>query len=537
MHMHSLSIVTEYNSAVLASRVVASRWIFAAAKRFERDLERDDIYMDWASVDAINAHYESLGLVGDDTGKPFALHAWQLWAIAQYWGWRRTDDNLRRVQLGILQVARGNGKTTLAAGLALWDLASAPGRRVHVIANNDEQARICLDTSRTMLRRLEDDRYTVLWDRIVDKVADSEMTALPALERSLDGLNPSMWIADEAAEFKGRFLTKLLTTGAKRKESLGLIITTPGTNPETIYGELVLQAEGILKGEIIDDTIMPLLFGLDPSDQIDDESAWPKANPGMEHGQPDVKSLKRSWTRMKTSSMGRGEFARYHCARLDENTGGWLDMQLWPTAEIDWDSLRGRPAYLGLDLSKSLDMTALMVAIPLDDGRVAIRGNYWWPSEDVRQRELDYRLPVRAWAAERRITLTPGREVDYESVRARINQLMVEYDVRCVGYDAWGSKYLVEQLASDGVPMTAYRMGISTFGPGCQLFQNLWAGGQLVIGDDPIMRRACASARTQVDRNGNIRPVKASMYVIIDPLVASIIAVHTWGGKRATSYD
>lgn len=532
------SAVDGYVESVESGRTVAGRWIYAAMRRWRLDMQRTDIVMRWDEVGQIAEHFSRLTLVGDDSGKTFELHPWQLWVIANLWGWRYVEDNRRRTKLAILQVARGNGKTTLAAGLALWDLLLGDGRRVHVVANNEEQAAICLDTARTMIRRQARPDVTVLWDRIERKAEDCLMTGLPALERALDGLNPSFWIADEAAEFKGRFLTKLLTTGSKRKESLGLIITTPGANPENIYGELVANAESILRNEIEDDSVFAALYGIDPADTPDDEAAWPKANPAMQHGQPDRVSLRRSWNTMKRSPLGRSEFLRYHCARTDENTGGWLDMQLWPGNETpDLDQLRGKPAWIGLDLSKSLDMTALMLAIPLEDGRVALRGHYWWPAADVAQRELDYRMPVRTWAAERRITLTPGREIDYESVRATLNRLRDEYDLRAVGYDSWGSKYLVEVCEADGIPMTAYRMGIGTFGPGCQLFQNLWAGGKLVIGDDPIMRRACSEAMAQQDRNGNIRPVKSRKNCIIDPLVSAVIAIHCWGGKRASCYE
>jgi len=530
--------VMDYVEAVEGGRTVAGRWIYAAMRRFRVDMQRDDLRMDWESVAAVARHFTDLTLVGDDSGKPFELHPWQLWVIANLWGWRWAEDGRRRTKLGIVQVARGNGKTTLMAGLALFDLMAGDGRRVHVIANNEEQAGLCLDTARTMMRRRELPDWDVLWDRVENKKSDCLFTGLPALERSLDGLNPSMWIADEAAEFKGRFLTKLLTTGSKRKESLGVIITTPGSNPENHYSELVANAESILQDEITDDTVFAALYGIDPADTPDDEAAWPKANPGMAYGQPDRTALRRSWNTMKRSPMGRSEFVRYHCARTDENTGGWLDMQLWPGGQTpDWEALKGRPAWVGLDLSKSLDMTALVLAVPLDDGSVALKGHYWWPSEDVAKRELDYRMPVRTWAAEKRLRLTPGREIDYESVRACLNQLREEYDLRGVGYDAWGSKYLVEVCEADGIPMTAYRMGISTFGPGCQLWQNLWAGGKLRIGDDPIMRRSCAEAQAQQDRNGNVRPVKSRNYCILDPLVAGIIAIHCWGGKRASCYE
>ena len=530
------SVVLAYNDAVQTGKVCSGRWIYAAAQRFARDLDRSDLTMDWDAVAAADEHFRSLSLLHESSGARFELHPWQLWIIAQIVGWRFSDGR-RRVRLAMVQVARGNGKTTLMAGLALWDMWSGEGRRVHVIANNETQAEICLDTARTMAQRVAREDTLVRHNRIVRPSADCEMTALPALERSLDGLNPSLWIADEAAEFKGRFLTKLLTTGAKRKESTGVIITTPGSNPENHYSELVKQGEAILSREIEDDTVLPILYGLDPTDALEDESAWPKANPGLELGQPDAASLRRSWNTMKRSAMGRGEFARYHAARCDENTGGWLDMGQWPGGQkIDWEALRGREAFVGLDLSKSLDMTAAVVIVPLDDGRVALRGHYFWPLADVAQRELDYRYPIRSWASEGRITLTPGREIDYDAVFARILELRSEFQVRAVGYDKWGTTYLAERMIEKGIPLVEYRMGIATFGPGCQLFQNLWAGGKLVIGDDPILRRACAEAHAKRDVNGNIRPVKAREFCAIDPLVASVIACHVWGGQRRSIY-
>jgi phage terminase large subunit-like protein len=211
-------------------------------------------------------------------------------------------------------------------------------------------------------------------------------------------------------------------------------------------------------------------------------------------------------------------------------------MSLWPKESADWRDLRGRPAWIGLDLSKTLDMTAAVVCVPLDDGRVALRGYYWWPKQDVAQRELDYRLPIRTWAAGGHLTLTPGREIDYESVRAKLIELQTEFDVRAVGYDRWGSKYLVEQLVSDGLPMEAYSMGVATFGPGCQLFQQLWVGGNILCGDDPVMRAACRTAIAKRDRNGNITITKEARRSIVDPLVAAVIGIHCWGGEVRNSY-
>lgn len=536
--MTTIESAKGYADAVLAGREPAGRWIYAACKRWQADLERTDLRLDEDGVNALGDFYRRLSLVGEASGRPFDLHPWQAWLLANLIGWRWVADGRRRVKLGIVQIARGNGKTTLMAGLAVWDLMQGDGRRVHVLANNEEQAGICLDTAKTMATRLGEESLKVRYHSLIRPVNDCEMTALPALERSLDGLNPSLWIADECAEYRGRFLTKLLTTGSKRVESLGVLITTPGANADNQYAELTKQGEAILTGEVEDDATMPMLYGIDPSDALEDEGAWVKANPGLPFGQPDLASLRRSWNTMKRSPAGRGEFSRYHAARLDENTGGWLDMALWPGGQaIDRETLRGRPAWCGLDLSKSFDMTALVLAIPLEDGRVVLEGHYWWPRESVAQRELDYRMPVRLWSTEGKVHLTPGREVDYGAIRQRILELRDFYDIRLVGYDRWGAKSLAEDLLAEGVPLQPYHMGIATFGPGCQLFANLWQGSKLVVGDDPVLRRSCAEAHAKADINGNVRPVKSREYCILDPLVASIIAIHVWGGKRASCYE
>ena len=534
----SETVANLYARGVEEGRVPAGRWIYAAARRYLADLDRTDIAMDWALADRIRAHFAALPLTGEASGRRFELNPWQVWVLANLYCWRRADGR-RRTDTGILQVARGNGKTTLMAGLGLFDLFDGAGRRVHIVANNERQATICLDTARTMARQLKPDGVDILWDRVEDKTRDSVMTAVPAKESSLDGLTPSLWIADEAAEFKGRHIEKFTSTLGKRRDMLGVVISTPGSNPDNWYAEQVKLAQAVLSGDTEDDGLFAALYGADQTDSADDEECWVKASPGISYGQPDMESVRRQYARLKRSAAGRAQFNRYYLARADENRGGWLDMNAWPGgADIDWDSLRGRPAWLGLDLSKSLDLTALVLAVPLDDGRVAIRGHYFWPSENVAQRELDYRMPIRTWAQEGRLTLTPGAEVNYDAVRARLVEIRDTYEIRAVGYDAWGSPYLVQSIQQqDQIPMTSYNMGISTFGPGCQLLQNLWAGGKLVIGDDPIMRRSCADALAQVDRNGNIRPVKSRPATVLDPLVAMIIAVHCWGGAKPSVYE
>ena len=81
-----------------------------------------------------------------------------------------------------------------------------------------------------MIRRQQRPDVTVLWDRIERKVEDCIMTGLPALERALDGLNPSMWVADEAAEYKGRTTPYLRRSTASTPPTLQTT-KPPGRKP------------------------------------------------------------------------------------------------------------------------------------------------------------------------------------------------------------------------------------------------------------------------------------------------------------------
>jgi phage terminase large subunit-like protein len=533
--------ILSYNQGIIDGKIIANRWLYAAAKRFEVDLLRTDVYFDWDEAVKLNQHFEKLSLVGEWSDKKFKLQDWQLYAVTNIMCWKLTEDKRRKYKLCVLQVARGAGKTTLMAGLALYDLMNGMGKRVHILANNQDQAEILLDTAKTIISRFDwEHDLDVHYSDVVRQDADCTMTALPALERSLDGLNPSFWVADEAAEYKGRFLTKLLTTGAKRKESTGVIITTPGSNGENIYGEIVKNCEAILSNEIQDDTIFSLLYGLDKEDDISDEKTWVKANPGLGYGQPDLVSLRRSYNTMKQSPMGIAEFNRFHMSRLDENTGNWLDCTDYEKMidpAMTPEFLSKRMCWLGVDLSKSGDMTAIVAIFPLDDGRCFVKGRYFFPKEGLAQRELAYRMPCRTWAKEGKLELCAGREIDYEQIRIAINDFCKEYDVKGVALDPWNSKMLAESLQSDGVPIQAYRMNNSTFAPGCQLWQNMWMGRKLIFNNDPIMRRACAEAYPKKDINGFIRPIKSREFCIIDPLVAGIMALHLYGGKTASIYE
>jgi phage terminase large subunit-like protein len=506
------------------------------------DLERPDIRMDWAEVERVAEFVRGCGLVGDDHDADYELLDWQLWVVAGLYGWKlkggKGKPGIRRTRFAIIQVARGAGKTTFMAALALYDLTTGPGRRVDIIANKRDQAATLLATAKTMATRvggdLEPRQYTV-----IRAEADCRLQALTSSEKSLDGLNPSLWIGDEAHEWRGRFASKLTTTAAKRRQSLGVVISTPGNNQDNWYADEVKTGQAVLEGKLKLDGNQYWLWGVDDGDALEDERCWIKANPGLPV-QPTLESLRHAWAVHSVSKVKRNEFARYQLCRPQYGSQAWLEMAYWPEEIVELEALRGRPAWLGLDLSKSFDMSALVAAVPLTDGRVALVGRYWWPAESARDREIEYELPLTRWKDEGRVILTPGREVDYQAIRDQLAAWRTFFDIRKVAFDKWGSTYLAQVLAhQDQLPLVEYPMTIAMFGPACQYWQNLWVSRRLVCQQDEVFRRACADVDVWQDNNGNMRPIKSGRKVI-DPLVAGLMAVHSYSleaGRPPSVYE
>ena len=228
---------------------------------------------------------QGLKLTGAYAGQDWALLPWQMWVLAAGVGWRWSDGSHRTRTL-LLQVGRKNGKTTMMAGLALYHLLGQGkvGRSVNVIANKADQAKILMDAARDMARPLLPDRDSkkrtcVQHNRIV--CDQGQMDTQTASEKSLDGLNPSLWIGDEVAEWKGRFVTKMETATIGRDDGLGVLITTPGNNPNNVYAEMVAKSEKVLDGEKSLDAWQAFIYGIDEEDDAGDRSCWGKANPSL----------------------------------------------------------------------------------------------------------------------------------------------------------------------------------------------------------------------------------------------------------------
>jgi phage terminase large subunit-like protein len=98
----------------------------------------------------------------------------------------------------------------------------------------------------------------------------------------LDGVNPHLGIVDEYHEASDTSIPDNLESGmVAREQPLLAIVTTRGFNSNGVLRQLEDTYVAILEGKIENDSVFPLIFALDEGDDWQDETVWPKANPGI----------------------------------------------------------------------------------------------------------------------------------------------------------------------------------------------------------------------------------------------------------------
>ena len=129
---------------------------------------------------------------GKGAGGPFRLRPWQ----------RDLVDGAfaAGVRTALVSLPRANGKTALAAALAVAELfCGAPSAEVLVVASDQRQANIALRMARRMIELSPElaARCQIYADRLYVPENDATMIALPADPAALHGWDPSLLIVDE----------------------------------------------------------------------------------------------------------------------------------------------------------------------------------------------------------------------------------------------------------------------------------------------------------------------------------------------------
>lgn len=485
-----------------------------------------------AAGNAVRFFSEKLRHVkGDKAGKPLVLNEWQANIIATLFGWKRPDKT-RRYRTAYIEVPRKAGKSTLASGIALLLLYcdDEPGAEIYSCASDRDQAAIVFEIAKenvvrcpALAKRSQIYQRSIVHREIATGIPKGSYKVISAEAASKHGYNPSGIIFDELHAQPNRDLWDVMKTGTgARSQPLTVALTTAGYDRHSICWEVRQQAVAVRDG-MQNESMLPVIYSAEMEDDWESEAIWHKAQPNLEISVP-LSFYRDEFTTAKQSPAFENTFRRLYLNQWTEQAVRWIPMDKWRAcgAEID---VTGAECYAGLDLSTTTDITALVLAFRLPDGKVYLLPHFWIPKENARARERRDRVPYILWGQQGHLTLTEGDVVDYDVVRRDINAFHERYNIREIAIDRWNASQLTTQLMGDGFEIVPHGQGYASMSAPAKEFEKLVFGGQLAHPNSPVLDWMAGNVAVEQDAAGNLKPSKKASTERIDGIVAAVMAV------------
>jgi len=120
--------------------------------------------------------------------------------------------------------------------------------------------------------------------------------------------------------------------------------------------------------------------------------------------------------------------------------------------------------------------------------------------------------------------------IDYDFIRAKLNELASEYQIKKVAIDRWNAAQLSTQLSGDGFEMVGFGQGFASMSsPTKELEKLLVIARQINQRNDPVLRWMESNVANEQDAAGNVKPSKKKSTERIDGIVAAIMAIGRMG--------
>lgn len=143
MNDTTLDPTTAYARSVVSGASVAGRLVKLACQRHLRDLETGGergLYFDVAAAQHALGFFGYLNLAKN---RPFTLYPFNQFIVGSLFGWK-CADGYRRFRNAYVEMAKGNAKSPLAAGIGLLGLVAdtEPSAECYAAATKRDQSMI-----------------------------------------------------------------------------------------------------------------------------------------------------------------------------------------------------------------------------------------------------------------------------------------------------------------------------------------------------------------------------------------------------------
>jgi phage terminase large subunit-like protein len=490
-------------------------------------------------------------------GRRFELNKEQAYHVGQIFGWRRRDGTRRYRRVRWWEPKR-NGKTELFAGIGhILTVGDAePTAEVFSYATDKAQAQICWDKARRMVTAEIDPTtgkrgplaklYELSGTSLFCPHLLSSFKFLSGDPEGKHGRSVHGALGDEAWEWRNGLLHRHLQKSmGSRRQPLDATFSSAGVI-RTYGHELFEESAAIRDDPSRDPECYVVIYGGSRDDDWTSPDNWAKWNPNYPIS-PKHDFLMSLCQEAQRRPRLENEFKQFHCGIWTEQTTRWFGMHHWPDntstpGDSDrWkrlaEEMTGRPAWGGIDLASTDDMTAVVWVFPPEKPgeRWTLIPRFWVPAAIVPDRDKPS-SPYRKWIGQKALAETDGNVTDYDFIEAEVYRDAERFKVKKadpkdptqfdVAIDRYDATQFTTHLMGQGFKVSRHGQGwVSMSAPSKEL-ERLFNSGQLEHGNHPVLHWMFGNAAYRRGPHGTIAPDKLAAAQKIDGVVAAIMGLN-----------
>lgn len=433
------------------------------------------------------------------------------------------------IRMGLLSMARKNGKTALIAMQLLVHLIGPEAQRNSQLvsgARSREQAAQVFNYASKMvqlspiLSSLV--RIVPSGKKLIGLPLNIEYRALSAEGQTAHGLSPALAILDEVGQVRGPrddFVEAITTSQGAHKQPLLIAISTQAASDADLLSVWLEDATLHQPANTVCHC-----YAADAECVLTDKAAWKQANPalGVFRSTEDLAEQIEKAMRMPSAENSIRNLCLNQRVSLH---APFISKGVWLANGGMIEPFGSTPVYAGLDLSARTDLTAL-VLIGQCRGIWQVVPHFWTPESGLAERAKRDRAPYDLWVQQGYLHTTPGASVDYEYVAQDIAAMVSLLDIRGIAYDRWRMDVLKREFERIGIdlPLVEWGQGFKDSAPALDALEAELLNHRVAHQQHPVLTMCASNAIVIKDPAGSRKLDKAKSTGRIDGLQAMAMA-------------
>ena len=505
-----IEAATQYYHEVIGGKIPACKNVLNACRRQVNDLRKqgDDFkyVFDEAKGEKICDFVEKLPHTkGKWAAKKqkLKLEPWQKFLLSTLFGWVNKETGYRRFIEVYWEIPRKNGKSMLAATIGLYCFIDPDeyGGEVYSGATTEKQAWEVFRPAKQIC-----DRTPALVERFGIDVRAKNINIIgdgsrfePLIGNPGDGSSPSCALIDEYHEHKTPDQYDTMVTGmGARDQPIMCIITTAGTDTSGPCYDKRTQMIRVLDGISDDDTVFPVIFGIDEKDDLTDPASLEKANPnlGISVSRDFLITQQKKAT---TDTSKQNIFKIKHLNTWVNARETWINPESWMKCgeDLNINDFANDDCFISIDLATKIDIAAKMKVFRRtvstsceitgqikDSVHYYLFPSFYLPLDTIQH---DDNKHYQRWYNDGLLLSNEGAELDYDMMADQVRDEMSELEIKEIIFDPWRAAHVIHQLQAEGAVCVEYRNTPKNLTESMREVEGAIMGGRIHHGNNPIM--------------------------------------------------